>query len=72
MTNPKDKSEDSKFETFQNETLPQMEETIKGWADETSKFVKKHPLASLAGALMVGYFIGTQIKKTRSAKGNDQ
>lgn len=63
------KSELSKLETFQNDTLPQVEETIKEWAAETSKFVKKHPLASVAGALVVGYIIGAALAKSRTPKG---
>lgn len=72
MTNSNSKSLPTKLDTFQNETLPRAEETIKEWAAETSKFVKKHPLASVAGALVVGYLIGAAMKKSQAPKGRGQ
>ena len=69
MTNTNNRSNSTKLEIFQNETLPRAEETLQVLAKEARQFVKKHPVACVAGALLVGYVIGAAIAKNQSNKG---
>lgn len=42
---------------------------VKDWADEATKFVQRNPWAAVAGAALIGYFLGTRSARRRDEGG---
>ncbi|MDX9732161.1 MAG: hypothetical protein RBT63_10355 [Bdellovibrionales bacterium] len=44
----------------QNITQNLTNDSIKEWAEESTKFIQRNPWTAVAGALVIGYFLGSR------------